>query len=179
VREVLVSKGHDDMNQLRRLMAGIGFLALLAMVGVALTDIVLRLISRLPGTPFAKVIPVAVPGVVDWVELTLVTVAHLSVAVTFMVGTHVTVDVVANTLPAGLRRITRRIAWALSFAFMVLCFFTALDQGRGSFSDGVVSPTISLPMWWYWVPVVIGTGLAALACFVHMIGRRNTGQESL
>lgn len=160
-------------------MAGIGFLALLAMVGVALTDIVLRLISRLPGTPFAKVIPVAVPGVVDWVELTLVTVAHLSVAVTFMVGTHVTVDVVANTLPAGLRRITRRIAWALSFAFMVLCFFTALDQGRGSFSDGVVSPTISLPMWWYWVPVVIGTGLAALACFVHMIGRRNTGQESL
>ena len=176
---MLVSKGHDDMNQLRRLMAGIGFLALLAMVGVALTDIVLRLISRLPGTPFAKVIPVAVPGVVDWVELTLVTVAHLSVAVTFMVGTHVTVDVVANTLPAGLRRITRRIAWALSFAFMVLCFFTALDQGRGSFSDGVVSPTISLPMWWYWVPVVIGTGLAALACFVHMIGRRNTGQESL
>lgn len=176
---MLVSKGHDDMNQLRRLMAGIGFLALLAMVGVALTDIVLRLISRLPGTPFAKVIPVAVPGVVDWVELTLVTVAHLSVAVTFMVGTHVTVDVVANTLPAGLRRITRRIAWALSFAFIVLCFFTALDQGRGSFSDGVVSPTISLPMWWYWVPVVIGTGLAALACFVHMIGRRNTGQESL
>ena len=88
------------MDQLRRLIAGIGFLALLAMVGVALTDIVLRLISRLPGTPFAKVIPVAVPGVVDWVELTLVTVAHLSVAVTFMVGSHVTVDVVANLLPA-------------------------------------------------------------------------------
>jgi TRAP-type C4-dicarboxylate transport system permease small subunit len=167
------------MNQLRRLIAGIGFLALLAMVGVALTDIVLRLISRLPGTPFAKVIPVAVPGVVDWVELTLVTVAHLSVAVTFMTGVHVTVDVVANLLPARLRRITRRVGWALSFAFMALCFYTALDQGRGRFSDGVVSPTISLPMWWYWVPVVIGTGLAALACFVHVIGRRNAREESV
>ena len=155
-----------------RLIAGIGFLALLAMVGVALADIILRLISRLPGTPFTGLIPVAVPGVVDWVELTLVTVAHLSVAVAFMTGVHVTVDVVANTLPAGVRRVTRRLGWALSFAFMALCFFTALEQGRGRFSDGVVSPTISLPMWWFWVPVVFGTGLTALACLAHLIGRR-------
>lgn len=82
-----------------RLIAGIGFLALLAMVAVALTDIVLRLISRLPGTPLAGLIPVAVPGVVDWVELTLVTVAHLSVAVAFMTGVHVSVDVVATAFP--------------------------------------------------------------------------------
>ena len=162
------------MNPLRRLIAGIGFLALLAMVGVALTDIVLRLISRLPGAPFARVIPVAVPGVVDWVELTLVTVAHLSVAVTFMVGSHVTVDVIANLLPLRIRRMTRRIGWALSFAFMALCFYTALDQGRGRFSDGVVSATISLPMWWYWIPVVFGTGLAALACLAHLTSRRAT-----
>jgi TRAP-type C4-dicarboxylate transport system permease small subunit len=158
-----------------RLIAGIAFLALLAMVGVALADIILRLISRLPGTPFAGIIPVAVPGVVDLVELTLVTVAHLSVAVTFMIGTHVTVDVVANTLPAGVRRLTQRLGWALSFAFMALCFYTALDQGRGRFSDGVVSPTISLPMWWFWVPVVFGTGLAALACLYHLVSRRAAG----
>jgi TRAP-type C4-dicarboxylate transport system permease small subunit len=161
-----------------RLVAGIGFLALLAMVGVALADIILRLISRLPGAPLAKLIPVAVPGVVDLVELTLVTVAHLSVAVTFLLGTHVTVDVVANMLPAGLRRVTRRLGWALSFAFMALCFLQALEQARGRFSDGVVSATISLPMWWFWVPVVFGTGLAALACLAHLMGRREIDGRS-
>jgi TRAP-type C4-dicarboxylate transport system permease small subunit len=167
------------MDRLKRLIASVGFAALLTMVGVALTDIVLRVISRLPGTPFAKLIPVAVPGVVDWVELTLVTVAHLSVAVTFMAGAHVTVDVVANTLPSGIRRITKRIALALSFGFMALCFYEALQQARGRYADGVVSATISLPMWWYWVPVVFGTGLAALACFVHLVGRQAGGKESV
>lgn len=155
-----------------RLLAAIAFLALMAMVAVALTDIILRLISRVPGHPFAGIIPVAVPGVVDLVELTLVTVAHLSVAVTFMVGTHVTVDVIAATFPARMRRVTQWLSWALCFAFMALCFVQSLAQARGRFSDGIVSATISLPMWWYWVPVVAGTALATVACFVRLTRRR-------
>lgn len=86
-------------------------------------------------------------------------------------GVHVSVDVVATAFPLPLRRATRRLGWAFSFAFMALCFLTALDQGRGRLSDGVVSATISLPMWWFWVPVVFGTGLSALACLYHLVAR--------
>jgi hypothetical protein len=59
------------MVRLTRFVASVAFIALLGMVGVTLTDIALRLISRLPGEPFARVIPAAVPGVVDLVELSL------------------------------------------------------------------------------------------------------------
>lgn len=157
------------MNRLTRFVAGVAFVALLGMVGVTLADIVLRLISRLPWQALTRYVPAAVPGVVDLVELALVTVAHLSIAVTFMLGTHVTVDIVAARLPARIRAVTRRITWALSFAFLVACFVEALGQGRGQYREGVVSATISLPLWWYWIPVVLGTALAALACLVHFV----------
>jgi TRAP-type C4-dicarboxylate transport system permease small subunit len=157
--------------RLTRFVAGVAFIALLGMVSVTLADIGLRLISRLPGAPFARAIPAAVPGVVDLVQLSLVTVAHLSIAVTFMVGTHVTVDIVATKLPPHIRAVSRRVCWALSFAFMAGCFVEALTQARGQFHEGVVSATISLPIWWYWIPVVLGTALAGLACFAHLLRR--------
>ena len=160
------------MVRLTRFVASVAFIALLGMVGVTLADIALRLISRLPGAPFAHFVPAAVPGVVDLVQLSLVTVAHLSIAVTFMVGSHVTVDIIATKFPERLRAVTRRICWALSFAFMAGCFVQASSQARGQYSEGVVSATINLPIWWYWIPVLIGTALAALACFVHLVRRR-------
>jgi TRAP-type C4-dicarboxylate transport system permease small subunit len=157
------------MARLTRLVASVAFIALLGMVGVTLADIALRLVSRLPGEPLARLIPAAVPGVVDLVQLTLVTVAHLSIAVTFLVGTHVTVDIVATKFPERMRAVTRRACWALSFAFMAGCFVQASTQARGQFGEGLVSATISLPLWWYWIPVVLGTALAAFACFVHFV----------
>ena len=160
------------MGRLTRLAAGVAFTALLGMVGVTLADIVLRLLSRLPGAPFAGVMPAAVPGVVDLVQLTLVTVAHLSIAVTFMLGTHVTVDIVANMLPQQVRAVTRRVCWALSLAFMAGCFFEAVVQAHSQFVDGIVSATINLPIWWYWIPVILGTALAALACLAHLVRRQ-------
>ena len=163
------------MERLTRLAGSVAFIALLGMVGVTLADVVLRLISRLPGDPFARVIPAAVPGVVDLVQLTLVAVAHLSIAVTFMLGTHVTVDIVANLLPAKARAVARRAGWALSFAFMGGCFLEAIGQARSQFADGIVSATISLPIWWYWLPVIAGTALATLACLAHLVRRRTAG----
>lgn len=163
------------MQRLTRLAGGVAFIVLLGMVGVTLADVVLRLISRLPGDPFAGIIPAAVPGVVDLVQLTLVAVAHLSIAVTFMLGTHVTVDIVANGLPYRMRAVTRRVAWAISCAFMAACFYEAIGQTERQYVDGVLSATINLPMWWYWLPVIAGTALAALACLAHVL-RRSPGE---
>lgn len=165
------------MRSLSRFVAGVAFIALLGMVGVTLGDIALRLLSRIPGAPFAGVIPLAVPGVVDLVQLTLVAVAHLSIAVTFMLGTHVTVDIVANLLPEKVRAVTRRVGWALGVAFMAGCFYEAAVQAHKQFVEGVVSATISLPIWWYWLPVIAGTALSALACLAHLMRRRAAGAE--
>ena len=157
------------MDRLTRFVAGAAFIALLGMVGVTLADIALRLISRLPWASVTRLAPAAVPGVVDLVEFALVTVAHLSIAVTFLLGTHVTVDIVAAKMPARGRAFTRRLGWALSAAFMAACFGEALMQARSQFREGLVSATISLPIWWDWIPVVFGTALAALACLVHLV----------
>lgn len=163
------------MRSLSRFVAGVAFIALLGMVGVTLGDIVLRLLSRIPGAPFAGAIPLAVPGVVDLVQLMLVAVAHLSIAVTFMLGTHVTVDIVANLLPVKIRAVTRRAGWAIGVAFMSACFYEATGQAHSQFVDGVLSATINLPIWWYWLPVIAGTALAAVACLAHLVRRRPSG----
>ena len=155
-----------------RVIGVVAFIALLGMMGVTLVDIALRLLSRMPDHPLGGILPPAVPGVVDLVQLSLVAVAHLSIAVTFMLGTHVTVDVIAGTMPARARGVVRRLGWAVSFAFMALCFLQAFEQGWAQYDSGLVSATISLPLWWYWVPVVVGTALAALACLAHLFGRR-------
>ena len=116
------------------------------------------------------------PGVVDLVQLTLIAVAHLSIAAAFMLGTHVTVDVIATRFPAGIRTVLRRLCWVLSFGFMSLCFIESLRQAQAQWRDGLVSATISLPLWGYWIAVVIGTAIAALACFVHIFGRTQPGR---
>lgn len=164
------------MLRLSRPVAGVAFLALMGMIGVTLADIVLRIVSRLPGRPLAGLMPPAVPGVVDLVQLTLVAVAHLSIAAAFMVGAHVTVDVIATRFPSGVRNVLRRFCWVLSFGFMTICFIEALRQALAQWRDGLVSATINLPLWWYWIAVVVGTAIAALACFVHIFGRMHPGR---
>jgi TRAP-type C4-dicarboxylate transport system permease small subunit len=156
------------MVRLSRTVAVIAFVALAVMVAVTCADIGLRLASRMPAGFAPRWLPAAVPGVVDWVELTLITVAQLSIAVTFMRGTHVGIDIIGAKLPAPARGAARRIGWALSLAFMAGCFLQASLQSRAQALSGLVSPTVSLPLWWYWVPVVIGTGLSAVACAVHL-----------
>ncbi len=156
------------MTRLSRVVAAIAFIALVAMILVTLGDIALRIISRLPGN-VGRGFPAAVPGVVDLVELSLVTVAHLSIAVTFLAGSHVVIDLVANLMPARLRSLSRRIGWTLCLLFMATCFVEALRQGRMQLTAGLVSATISLPVWWYWIPVVLGTALSTLACALHLL----------
>lgn len=155
------------MPRLTRLVAYVGFIALMAMIGVTCIDIVLRLISRAPGG-IGRLVPPAVPGVVDYVELTLIAVAHLGIAVTFLRGTHVGIDLIGQMLPVGLRRTVLRIGWAVCFLFMGACFVLAIDRIRDQFYSGIVSATVSLPVWWYWIPVILGTGLSAFACLVHV-----------
>lgn len=155
------------MVRLTRWIALIAFIALCAMIAVTCIDILLRLVSRLPGG-LGRFIPPAVPGTVDYVELTLIAVAHLAIAVTFLRGTHVGIDLIGQVLPVRVRRAALRIGWAICLLFMAACFMRACLQGRTQFYSGVVSATVSLPVWWYWIPVVIGSGLSAFACAVHL-----------
>ena len=146
------------------------------MVGVTLGDIVLRLISRLPGDPpFGGLTPAAVPGVVDLVPAQPGDGAHKSIAVTFLLGTHVVVDVIP---PACCPRActsspSRKLdVWLKLRLHGRLCFYGGGGAGarRNKEQRPEFTATISLPLWWFWIPVVLGTALAALACFGHFFG---------
>lgn len=164
------------MARLSRAIANVAFVVLFGMIVVTLADIALRLISRLPGNLTGRLMPAAVPGIVDLVELSLVTVAHLSIAVTFLVGSHVAVDIVANLLPSRVRNLARRLGWVMCLLFMAACLVEAFRQGLMQFTAGIVSATISLPVWWYWIPVVVGTALSVVACALHLIRSKPADQ---
>jgi TRAP-type C4-dicarboxylate transport system permease small subunit len=116
------------MDRLSRAVANVAFIALLGMIAVTLVDIVLRLVSRLPGDIDGRFLPAAVPGVVDLVEFGLVTVAHLSIAVAFLAGSHIVVDIIATMLPTRLRRVSRRVGWAVCLSFMAACLVEAFGR---------------------------------------------------
>jgi TRAP-type C4-dicarboxylate transport system permease small subunit len=167
------------MVRFSRAVANVAFIALLGMIAVTLTDIVLRIVSRAPMGANGNLMPAAVPGVVDLVELALVTVAHLSIAVAFLAGSHVTVDIVAVMLPERFRRMSRRVGWAVCLSFMAACLLEAFRQGRLQFASAVVSATISLPIWWYWIPVVVGTALSTAACAILLLRPNPTEDDGV
>src|SRR3989304_3787372 len=138
------------MVRLTRWFALIGFIALSAMIVVTCIDIVVRLLSRLPGG-IGRFIPPAVPGTVDYVELTLITVAHLAIAVTFLRGTHVGVDLIGQMLPVRVRRVALRIGWAVCLLFRVPELHHSGFEHRVGPHGNLRLDVGPVPVWWYWI----------------------------
>ena len=149
----------------------IGFFALAAMTLVMVADIVLRGGAR--GLSLLRDRPVgaAVPGVVDLVQLFVVASAYLGVAVAFWRRRHVTVDLVTRLFPPRVTRGLDMFGELMSLVFLVICLRYGAEKAWGEYAFGYVSPTIAIPLWVYWVPVIVGLVLSIVGCGVLILDR--------
>lgn len=131
-------------------LLGIARIAIVAICLVTLVDIV----GRQLGLP--------VPGIVELAELALVWAAFAGIAVAFLTGAHVSVELIE--LLASRRLLAFIEAANALIAFCVICLLMLL--GVSEFIDkldwGDRTMDLGLPQTWYWAAVVVGYAAAVV-----------------
>lgn len=127
-------------------------------IGVLLTitDIVLRSVSTL-----------TVAGMVDIMQLCILTGAMLAIPHAFLTDQHVAIDLFADLMPRGLQLALRIAAAFLAVAFLSGVLWFSFGQAMNEAGDR--SQTIGIPMIWYWAPFLAGIALSVFANVVLAI----------
>lgn len=136
-----------------------GMFALLGVVSVTTADVCLR-----------RTLGITVEGNVDVTQLLVMAAASLAIPFTFMTNRHVVVTVLSDRLGARKQLLLKGIAALLSAAFMAIIFVYGWQQAALQVRMGDVSQTIGIPMIYYWVPLLTGTGMSAVVTILLALG---------
>ena len=124
------------------------------MMLLTVADVVLRAVLNRP-----------IRGTLEIVELLLACSFFLALPATFLRDEHIVVDVVDGLAPRWVPPL-RRLAGMLGVLLMAVMAWQGWIAARDSLVFNDVTSDLSLPMIWYWIPVLagmIGGGLAAAA----------------
>lgn len=126
--------------------------------GVLLTmaDIFLRSVSTL-----------TVHGMVDMMQLCVLTGAMLAIPHAFLSDQHVAIDLFVERAPGRVQLALRILAALLAIAFLSGVLWFSYQQALNEADD--TSQTIGIPMTWYWAPFLVGIALSVFANFVLMV----------
>jgi TRAP-type C4-dicarboxylate transport system permease small subunit len=162
-------------ERLAEMLAFVGMLLLSASIAVVIVDVVGR-----------KTIGFSILGINDITQLLVMGCVCLAMPLTFIREGHVGVEFATDALPT-------RVLATVKFLVALLCFVFALTLALFSYAQAVLqigkgdsSLTLSIPVIWYWAPLLIGLSLSAVASLAHTLryiyaavrGADPTGAES-
>lgn len=153
-------------DRLALLCAGLSFLAFAGAVIVTVADIVARRVG------------LAVPGVVDLVQLFVLSGAWLAIPYAFRASAHVAVDLFLGALPPWVVRPANAFAGVLAFGLLTAMLVRANASFRLQLMFGDKSQQIGIPMIWYWTPLLIGLGLSILFVALRAVAPREPPAET-
>jgi TRAP-type C4-dicarboxylate transport system permease small subunit len=139
-----------------------GTAAFLIGVALTMTDIGLRSVSTL-----------TVKGVVDIMQLCVLTGAMFAIPHGFLADQHVSIDVFTNRLPGRMQLALRILAACLGALFLAGVVWFSFQQAIAEMGDR--SQTIGIPMIWYWAPLLIGIALAVVANLILVVQYLRSG----
>ncbi len=145
----------------RRLVEFLAVLGVLAYGGAALVTVA-DVIGRRIGMP--------VEGVVDLVQLCVVTGAWLVMPYAFLAGAHVSVDFLVERLPRTVLVPLRILAALTAFVLMALIAKTGWDTFAIRTMFGDRSQQLGIPVAWYWYPLLAGSALSLLGIALQLAG---------
>lgn len=148
----------SKLNSLFRAFALLGSFSFGAAALITVTDVILRKFSS------------GILGVVDYVQLFVISGAFLAMPYAFAENAHVKVDLFTEMLPATLRIALQAAAYILTLGFVVLLFWESKNGFLRVVENEDISMNIALPMWWYWGPFVLGLGLSGPAICLALFG---------
>lgn len=133
--------------------AGVGALALGAVLNVF--DIATR-----------RSVGFTVPGMVDLTQLFVMACVFLAIPHAFMREAHVGVDFLTDRLPPRALAALKSVLALVAAVFMGASMGWSAQQAARQIGAGDLSQTIGVPIAWYWLPLLVGLGLSAVACVI-------------
>lgn len=95
-------------------------------------------------------------GSVEIVRGTLAFMVFFGIPETFLRRGHVTVDIADHLFSERVIGWSNAFAQVLTLVFMVVTLWTMLGRAHDSYSFGDVTTDLSIPLIWFWVPLLIG-----------------------
>jgi TRAP-type C4-dicarboxylate transport system permease small subunit len=141
-----------------RALSLLGTAALVIGVLLTMADIGMRSVSTL-----------TVKGIVDIMQLCVLTGAMLAIPQGFMTDQHVAIDVFAEKMPEKLQVMLRVAASFLAVIFLAAVLFFSYRQALTEYVGGDRSQTIGIPMIAYWAPFLTGIALAIVANIIMAV----------
>lgn len=110
-----------------------------------------------------------IAGTMDLTQLFVMSCAFLAMPLAFLRNAHVSVEFVTDRLPSRVLLAVEAVAAAISCAFIVASLVCSVEQALLQVGNGDRSQTIGIPIFWYWVPLLIGFAFSALATLMIVV----------
>jgi TRAP-type C4-dicarboxylate transport system permease small subunit len=150
--------GDGLLHRFCRGCAAVGVAVLLACALLTVADILSR---RLMG--------LSLPGLIDLTQLLIMSSVFLCIPFAFEQRANVEVDLLFERLPKGVRAVLA-VCWSfLGAAFLLTVAWHVGRAAMQVLEYAESSPTLALPMIWYWIPILFGTVTAAVVCIHQML----------
>lgn len=142
--------------------AGVTAYAAAALLTVA------NVIGRQVGLPIS--------GVVDLVQLCVVGGAWLVIPYAFLTGAHVGVDLLVESMPDAVRVPLRVLASLVAIGLLILILLNCYETFQQQMMFGDRSQQLGIPILYYWVPLLYGVALSAVAAALALVPNRWVGR---
>jgi len=102
-------------------------------------------------------------GVVDVMELALVTCVFVAMPGTFFRDENLTVDVIDPIVPRAVRVVLRLIGLVLTLGFLLLITIEMIEPALDKLYSGEVTMTLAISRFIHWLPIIFGFAASAVA----------------
>lgn len=102
-------------------------------------------------------------GVVDVMELALVSFIFIAMPGVFLRNENVTVDILDNLLPPGVIRALKVIALLVALGFLSVSLYAMIPAAAEKYSSFEVTMTIGIHKFVHWTPILFGFAGSILA----------------
>ena len=154
----------------RRLINALAIIGVAA-YGAAAIVTVADIIGRRFGYP--------IEGVVDLVQLFIITGAWLVMPFAFLTAAHVSVDFVLSCLPSAVLRPLKLFASVLTVTLVALMLWQGFLTFETRTIYGDKSQQLGLPIAWFWYPLLVGLLISLVAILFELFEslKQETGHE--
>lgn len=80
---------------------------------------------------------------------------------------HIAVEFLTDPLRPRPLALLKAVVALMSAAFVCALTYYAFGQARAQIAKGDISPTLHIPILWYWVPLLLAMAASAIACLAQ------------
>ena len=149
---------HRRMEWLGEVLAFFGMMLISVSIVVLIVDIVGR-----------KTIDFTIYGIDDINGLLIMSFICLALPFAFLREGHVGVEFITDALPPRPLVVVKLLVTMICCGWVVVLVYFSYRQAVAQIAMGSSSPTLAIPIAWYWTPLLIGMAVSVVACLVNVL----------